>query len=334
MALVYAHLLDETLPLSGSVNTKGIDGYQLDCDADLFAIQVQIDLALQASRPKLKDWTDWKPDRDRQVVWHSDELRSMLRARRSAMDPVLGLRAISRRLTRLAGRVDEESRLWTHFLNDMATRLLEGKPTLSEAHLMDLLHSVNEVGSEALLPVVTEHITARGYSRPLVDAMKKWQAKTYGSHAAMTLRNRIGWLLWFEDVTEIREECWSDLLRGDLRRCPPEMRAAWRALLENVTFGFGEKPPAKWFKPAARALSAVGNEEFCEKVRRWFAPFRDGTKQRLTVIGRDILRNLMFYGLVAGNPAVDEAISWFATAAGRRRRIRRVSRSFYRRLCM
>jgi len=36
---------------------------------------------------------------------------------------------------------------------------------------------------------------------------------------------------------------------------------------------------------------------------------------KLTVRGRDVLRNLMWYALVAKDPQVDEAIAWFATAS-------------------
>jgi hypothetical protein len=169
--------------------------------------------------------------------------------------------------------------------------------------------------SGTLFNALTEYIRTHGYSLELVRAMEGWHASLHGTSAAMELRKKTGWLLWFEDIATIDDKaCWSNGIRKDLRNATPVCAAAWRSLIENISFGGGEKPPQKWLRPAQAALETVGLEQFRHKLRDWFSAFRTGEPLRLSVTGRDILRNLMFYALLAEDPQVDEAVSWFANA--------------------
>jgi hypothetical protein len=135
------------------------------------------------------------------------------------------------------------------------------------------------------------------------------------------MRHRIGWLLWMEDVAPIREkDCWSQRIRKDLRQMRTDSRKAWLAIFENSTTGQNVKPPAGWNKKAKAALAVLPKEEFVRRVSAWLEPLRAEEPLRLTVCGRDVLRTFMWYAMLVQDPALDEAISGFASANWRTKR--------------
>jgi hypothetical protein len=317
VASVYDQLLEETLQgvVEGQPSQFGVDGYDLNSDPDLYHVQVALDRTLQLQKP----FHRFDQAFSIEFVWGSVELRIVLAARIGSPDLILTLRALGRRLLWLAEKrkQSQEHLVWSCSLSNVARQLLERGPALGERELIALMECDRKaIGfSEPLFALVVAHVRAHGYSPELVRAMESWHTSMHGTIAAMELRHKIGWLLWFDDVSDIDEaSCWSNRLRKDLRGAPAAARGAWRHLIETVSFGSGEKPPKKWLKPAAAALSAVGRDRFCKKMRDWFAPFRSSEALRLTITGRDILRNLMFYALLAEDPGVDEAVSWFALA--------------------
>jgi hypothetical protein len=122
-------------------------------------------------------------------------------------------------------------------------------------------------------------------------------------------------------VAPIRQkDCWGQRIRSDVRQMTPASRVAWMAMLENITLAKSRKPARAWEKRARTALAGVSAEEFRHRVRQWFEPFRAGEALHLTVCGRDVLRCLMWYALLAGDPQVDEAVGWFASAEWRNKR--------------
>jgi hypothetical protein len=177
-----------------------------------------------------------------------------------------------------------------------------------------------------LLSQVSAYTREHGYSLPLVKAIERWHAAQHGTLGALDLRHQIGWLLWLEDVAPVREkDCWSQRIRKDIRRMPPASRKAWRAILENTSLAKGRKPGKPWEKQAKAALAGVPAEAFRRQFREWFEPFRAEEPLHLTVCGRDVLRNLMWYALLAKDAQVDEAIAWFALAEWRNKRDRSCS---------
>jgi hypothetical protein len=122
--------------------------------------------------------------------------------------------------------------------------------------------------------------------------------------------------LWLEDVTPIKtEECWSSIVRADLRSFTGERRKAWLELIVNMTFAVVTKPPAKWTKAAEAAMAAVGPEDFRNQMRRWLKPMDVGKPLRLSTPGRDVLRTLIWdCALCPPDPQLDEALSWIGRA--------------------
>jgi hypothetical protein len=88
----------------------------------------------------------------------------------------------------------------------------------------------------------------------------------------------------------------------------------WMALVTNASFAIADKPPAKWLTPAKDAFEKLGGSRFRDCFRRWFQPFRDAQPVKLTSPGQCLLRMLIWYAMVAEDPAVDEALAWFAQA--------------------
>jgi len=205
-------------------------------------------------------------------------------------------------------------------------------PALDGSDLLELIETDTKAGtgeaSRALLNRVVAHTREHGFSLPLVQAIESWHRSFHGSAAALDLRHHIGWLLWVEDVAPICEkDCWSQRIRRDLRTLPPQQRAAWKAVVENTSFVMSRKPSKAWERAAKTALAGVPAAEFRERLRAWFGPFRAGDPMHLTINGRDVLRNLMWYVPLARDPGVDEAASWYAGAQWRNKRDRSCAES-------
>jgi hypothetical protein len=58
----------------------------------------------------------------------------------------------------------------------------------------------------------------------------------------------------------------------------------------------------------------MDRETFQRRFAAWFEPFSKPEPLRLTVTGRNILRVLMWYGLIAEDTRVDYALAGFAKA--------------------
>ena len=211
--------------------------------------------------------------------------------------------------------------LWRCGIGELLCDLLRLKPDLTGADLMGLIE-IDGLGylgvtpSSMVLELAEERVMKHCYEPELMAALEQWHKTLHGSISAQDLRHKASWLLWFNPAAAAisDKECWSHRIREDLRGMDTGSRGAWEALLKNISFSAGDKPPGKWKKPAAKALQAVGAAGFRERIRAWFGPFKSAEALRITVIGRDVLRNLMWYALPAADAQVDEAISWFASS--------------------
>jgi len=103
-------------------------------------------------------------------------------------------------------------------------------------------------------------------------------------------------------------------VKADLRAMPPDEAAVWRALLDNTTFMVTGTPTAKWTKTAEKLFSGVGIERFRAHFVKWFEPFAAAEPLRITITGRNILRVLIWYVLIARDERVDRALLGFANA--------------------
>jgi hypothetical protein len=184
-----------------------------------------------------------------------------------------------------------------------------------ESNSQEILKLLRE-GKHAGFELAAEHTTKHGYQAEIVEAVREYHATLHGSVTDQTRRQHVGWWLWLEDVTPVKaDECWSSVVRSDLRGLTGERKKAWMDLIGNMTFAVVKKPPAKWTKAAEAAMAAVGPEDFRDQMRRWLAPMAEDTPLRLTIAGRDVLRTLIWdCALCPPDPQLDEALAWIGKA--------------------
>jgi len=350
---LYNQLLAELAGDGGQpLQHEGVDSYDLTCEPGLYRQQVILDRCLCDALPRGPGRLGRPPGMPPGVVqstWHADQMVPLLIRRQAEADHANFVRAAASRARWLKhtskpaevvarhqtplGEFEERGfdpyLFWRVGLDKVRHMLLRPAPALNHDDLVAQVETDASAGAggatRPLLSQVSAYIGEHGYSLPLVKAIEHWQAAQPGSFAAQHLRRQMAWLLWFEDVAPIREkDCWSQRIRKDVRQMPPGSRTAWTAILRNTSFVKSLKPAKQWEKQAQAALAGlsagVSTEDFRQRVRAWFEPFRAEEPLHLTVCGRDVLRNLMWYALLAKDPEVDEAVAWFASAAWRSKR--------------
>jgi len=190
------------------------------------------------------------------------------------------------------------------------------------------LHSVDELPIDELLKAIKtgggdlkvfelakKYVAEHGWHESIVEPMRKWISTLGTSHTDNYYRAQVEWFLWFETVSPFKlEECWSHRVKQDLRTMSPKERASWLAILDNNTFVVADRPAKKWFKAAEAAFPKLDPAAFRTRFLAWFAPFASSEPMRLTITGRNVLRLLMWYCLLAKDPAVDQALAGFVNA--------------------
>ena len=204
---------------------------------------------------------------------------------------------------------------WNNLLKSLRSTLLR---TGVETDQQDLLRLLRE-GNHAAFDRAAEHTKQHGYKAEIVEAVRQYHGTLHGSVSDQALRQHVGWWLWLEDVTPIKlEECWSGIIREDLRSFTGTRKKAWLDLIGNMTFAVSAKAPAKWTKAAETALAAVGPKDFGDQVRRWLspmAPAESANPLRISTPGRDLLRCLIWDSLLCPPESqLDEALSWIGKA--------------------
>ncbi len=211
---------------------------------------------------------------------------------------------------------EDAYRLWNEWHGNPGRGGLVGQAfaKVDELPLEWLLPAVRkDGGSGKLFELCEKHVARHGWEPELLAAFRQWIPRIGTARGDQVLRARAEWFAWFENVTPIDPAaCWSHRVKRDLRGMPPKEAAAWRTLLENNTFIITGEPPKKWLKAAEVLFPKVGADAFRRRFVEWFAPFANGELLRLTVTGRNVLRPLMWYALIAKDSAVDEALLGFA----------------------
>jgi hypothetical protein len=233
------------------------------------------------------------------------------------------------------GREDWEGRAaaWSALLDQPGTPVLE-RPSQILLRLMVEMRRVAESpqpragvdkseflkllaeGRYAGFEQAVEYTKQHGYQIEMVEAVREYHATLHGSVTDQARRQHVGWWLWLEDVTPIKaDECWSSIVRADLRNFTGARKKAWIELIGNMTFAVVAKPPAKWTKAAEAAMAAVGPEDFANQMRRWLAPMAESKPLRLSTPGRDLLRCLIWdCTLCSPDPQLSEALAWIGKA--------------------
>jgi len=186
------------------------------------------------------------------------------------------------------------------------------QPIAETQEALKLLREGRHAGFEQAV----EYTQQYGYQLEIVEAVRAYHDTLHGSVTDQVRRQHVGWWLWLEDVAPIKpDECWSSIVRADLRAFTGPRKKAWTDLIGNMTFAVTTKPPAKWTKAAETALAAVGPEDFVNQMRRWLAPMADDKPLRISTPGRDALRCLIWdCSLCPPDPQLDEAVSWIGKA--------------------
>ncbi|HTS24471.1 MAG TPA: hypothetical protein VMH81_01260 [Bryobacteraceae bacterium] len=170
-------------------------------------------------------------------------------------------------------------------------------------------------GHMKVFDLCQKYVAEHGWHAGLVERMRKWVSTMGHSATDNYYRAQVEWFLWFEDVVPIDlEACWSHRVKRDLRLMPPEERTAWLRLLSNSTFVVTDRPAKKWFKAAEPAFRQMDKVAFRKRFVAWFTPFDKGEPVKLTVTGRNVLRLLMWYALLAKDSAVDKALAGYSNA--------------------
>src|SRR6185436_7574949 len=125
VAALYHQLLTEVVEDAASAGARrGVDGYDLRCEPDLFQQQVVVDRLLQAALPGA--------NRDTALA---------TTLRQASADPALFGRAVTSRMrwvaqTRPTPHAVDQFFYWNSALAQLASKLLEGKPAMEEADLL------------------------------------------------------------------------------------------------------------------------------------------------------------------------------------------------------
>ncbi len=199
-------------------------------------------------------------------------------------------------------------------LIDEVNKALQAEPKRAPDtdEILELLRKESYAGFEEAVAYTKKH----GYQAEIVAVVRRYHETLHGSVTDQARRQHVGWWLWLEDATPINpEECWSGIVRVDLRSFTGDRKKAWLELIGNMTFAVGAKPPAKWTKTAEIAFQAVGNEDFRAHMRRWLAPMDEEKPLRLSTPGRDALRALIWYcSFCPPDPQLDEALAKIGSA--------------------
>ena len=168
---------------------------------------------------------------------------------------------------------------------------------------------------DRIMSLCRKQVEEHGWSPELAQAFKDWIPTIGTSRTDQDYRAKAEWFLWFEDVLRVDETaCWSHRVKRDLRMMTKKQREQWRSLIDNPSFTIREAPTKHWLKAAPAKYQKIGAAEFRKRFAAWFAAFAQDEKLRLTVTGRNILRVLIWYALIAEDPAVDRALGGFASA--------------------
>jgi hypothetical protein len=272
----------------------------------------------------------WEAQMTRPLSWFpvAPEVTEARKAMESAIleefssDPAKLNRAVTTRAEWITTHQHEYSKdvlqLWNEWLHGLGCCdgfVGRSLTKVDELTLASLLGAIKAGGnSTKVFELCQKYVASHGWHADLVEPFRQFIPRL-GVPCNQTECARAEWFLWFEDVAPIDVgACWSYRVKKDLRSMPPEEAAAWRALLDNTTFMVTGTPPAKWMKAAEKLFPKVGVERFRRCFVEWFEPFGKGEPLRITITGRNLLRVLMWYTLIAKDDTVDQALLSFANA--------------------
>jgi hypothetical protein len=242
-----------------------------------------------------------------------------LRKELSKRELVSLIRAIHARIAWIASeeRALSEPRRWQEFLAQLLRNLYAPSLPFEEADLIRLLEGHRRYsmlwsfGPEEL---VGAFLATRDLSPALANELRRFQAELKGGSGQGKYQSQASYqsavqqvhmMLWHDEGDALDPaRCWSDLVRGDLRAMTGAGKAAWKALFRHIKGNAPAKPSPSWRKEGEKRLAAIGLDEFRERFTAWLAPFESGAPQALSVAGSHVLRGLLWYAALAGDPRI------------------------------
>jgi hypothetical protein len=227
------------------------------------------------------------------------------------------IRAIHVRIAWIAGeeRALFEPRRWQEFLAQLARNLYAPNLPFEEADLIRLLEGHRRYsmlwsfGPEEL---VGAFVATHDLSPALGNELRRFQVELKGGSGQGKYQSQASYqsavqqvhmMLWHDEGDALDPaRCWSDLVRGDLRAMTGARKAAWKALFRHIKGNAPAKPSPSWRKEAEKRLADLGLDEFRERFSAWLAPFGRGEPQTLGVAGSHVLRGLLWYAALTGDP--------------------------------
>jgi hypothetical protein len=326
-ALLTVFAVRESADMNAPAPAAGVDGYPLDRDPALYAQQVRIDQLLRmasVARDQMRAVEKVPPRSPVSLV--STEARSAFVGmveeilKEFAGDPKALHAAATARTKWLWGSgnsfAPDTLAVWQQLFfglgcgGGLVQLALARVDSLSLDQVMDALGCG---GGETAFDRTQKYVAANGWTPDLVKAVRRWIPSIGSAASDQIYRARAEWFVWWEDVCPIvLDDCWSHRMKRDIRAMNAEDRANWRVLLEHTTFKYTGEPPRNWLDGADAAFAKVGLDEFRCRFLAWFEPFLEPEVFRITITGRNLLRLLMWYALIAKDDAVDQTLATFA----------------------
>jgi hypothetical protein len=261
--------------------------------------------------------------RERQTDAGTALERALPRLRKELSKPELValIRAIHARIAWIGEHERELSnpRHWQDFLAQLARNLYAASLPFEAADLTQMLEGHRRhralwgFGPEELLVAFLE---THDLTPELASGLRRFQAELQGVPGGMKYQSQAGFqvaaahvhmLLWHDEGDPLDpRQCWSDVVRHDLRAMTGERKAHWKALFRHIKGNAPAKPAKSWIKEGEKRLAAVSPEDFADRFRAWLQPFKSAEPQRLSVAGSHVLRGLLWYAALTRDPDVAE----------------------------
>jgi hypothetical protein len=245
--------------------------------------------------------------------------------------------AIHRRIAWIAEHERElsEPRRWQDWLAQLARNLYSPSLPFAAEDLVALLESHRKhqalwsFGPEELLVAFVE---THDIPPVLAAELRRFQAglkglpggmKYQGQAAYQVAVQHVHMLLWHDENDPLNLSlCWSEAIRRDLRAMTGARRAHWQALFRHIKGNAPAKPAKAWVKEAEARRARIERDDFRDRFCQWFAPFASTEPQPLSVAGSHVLRGLLWYASLTGEPEIAQiALSLLDTKWKARRNV-------------
>ncbi|PWU15167.1 MAG: hypothetical protein C5B50_15790 [Verrucomicrobia bacterium] len=121
---------------------------------------------------------------------------------------------------------------------------------------------------------VEQHVRSHGCPRELEELLRAWLSTLEATKLPRNLQPYRGKLRALLDGSKLDEiepgEAWSDAARSELSACSKTRRQHWHALIGHCLSVETSKPTKKWLRTAQELVGQVEEEDFKERVLRWF----------------------------------------------------------------